>query len=202
MIFRFLEKVREKIRAWAIAHAQKPYATFWLSAMSFAEASFFPLPPDIMLIAMLLSGRAGQWFRLAFITSLFSVLGGLFGYAIGYFFFDAFGGAIISFYGLEEQFAQMKEVFSGAAFLTIFAAAFTPIPYKVFTIAAGLFNVPLGVFLAASVLGRGIRFFAVAYMLKLFGRQVADVLYRRFNLISLLVVGVLALAILIRKFLL
>jgi membrane protein YqaA with SNARE-associated domain len=186
-MFRFLYNTKEKIRSWAVRHAEGPHAKSWLSALSFSEASFFPIPPDVLLIAILLANKARQWFYLSFLTTLFSVLGGILGYSIGFFFFDAFGEAVISFYGLEEQFIYLKSIFDETAFWAIFAAAFTPIPYKIFTITAGLFSINFLVFIAASILGRGIRFFVIGFVLKLYGEKIADVLYKYFNIFSLIV---------------
>jgi len=187
MFFSFLNKTKDGIRDWAVKHAEGPHAKYWLSAMSFSEASFFPVPPDILLIAILLANKARNWAQHAFLTTIFSVLGGVLGYAIGFFFFSAFGDTIISFYGLEDQFTQLKSIFDQTTFWTIFAAAFTPIPYKIFTITAGLFSVNFLMFLAASILGRGIRFFAIGFILKLYGDKISGVLYKYFNIFSLAV---------------
>jgi len=185
MFFRFLNNTKDRIRNWAVRHAEGPHARFWLSALSFSEASFFPIPPDIILIAILLANKARQWLYHVLLTVGFSVLGGIAGYGIGFFFFDVFGDPIISFYGLEEEFFSLKNVFDETVFWTIFAAAFTPIPYKIFTITAGLFSVNFFVFITASILGRGIRFFVIGFVLKLYGNRIADVLYKYFNIFSL-----------------
>jgi membrane protein YqaA with SNARE-associated domain len=191
MFFRFLDNTKDRIRGWAVRHAEGPHAKFWLSALSFSEASFFPVPPDVLLIAILLANKARQWFYHAFLTAGFSVLGGVLGYGIGFFFFDIFGQQLISFYGLQEQFGHMKSVFDEAAFWTIFAAAFTPIPYKIFTITAGLFSVNFFTFIIASVLGRGIRFFAIGFILKHYGEKIANVLYKYFNIFSFIALFIL-----------
>ncbi|VAW11705.1 FIG139438: lipoprotein B [hydrothermal vent metagenome] len=183
-MFSFLDNTKENIRSWALRHAEGPHSKFWLSALSFSEASFFPIPPDVLLIAILLANKARQWLYYAFLTTLFSVLGGVLGYGIGYFFFDLFGQQVISFYGLQSQFVYLKDIFNDTTFWAIFAAAFTPIPYKIFTITAGLFNVNFIVFLIASILGRGIRFFAIGFILKHYGEKIANVLYKYFNIFS------------------
>ncbi len=185
MFLNFLNNTKNRIRDWSVQHAEGPHAKSWLSALSFSEASFFPIPPDILLIAILLANKARKWIYLSFLTTSFSVLGGILGYGIGFFFFDMFGEAVISFYGMESSFTYLKNVFDSAAFWTIFAAAFTPIPYKIFTITAGLFNINFLIFLGASILGRGVRFFTIGFILKLYGKKIATVLYKYFNIFSL-----------------
>ncbi len=183
------------MRGWVLRHAEGQHAKFWLSVLSFSEASFFPIPPDVLLIAILLANKARKWFYYSFLTSVFSVLGGVLGYGLGFFFFDIFGEFIISFYGLEEEFLGLKEVFDENTFWAIFAAAFTPIPYKIFTISAGLFNVNFFAFITASILGRSVRFFAVGFILKFYGEKVAGVLYKYFNIFSLAVLILLILVV-------
>jgi len=190
-MFSFLNNTRDGIRGWALKHAEGKHAKFWLSALSFSEASFFPIPPDILLIAILLANKARKWFYYAFLTSVFSVFGGILGYGLGFFFFDAFGGSVISFYGLKKEFINLKSIFNETAFWAIFAAAFTPIPYKIFTITAGLFNINFLLFITASVLGRSIRFFAIAAVLRLYGPKIADVLYKYFNIFSFIFIAFL-----------
>ncbi len=183
-MFQFLDNAKERTRKWALRHAEGPHAKFWLSALSFSEASFFPIPPDVLLIAILLANKARRWFYYAFLTTTFSVLGGVLGYGIGYFFFDLFGQQLILFYGLQDQFVYLQNIFKDTTFWAIFAAAFTPIPYKIFTITAGLFNVNFLIFLSASILGRGIRFFAIGFILKHYGEKISGVLYKYFNIFS------------------
>ncbi len=194
-MFSFLDNTKKRIREWAVRHAEGQHAKFWLSVLSFSEASFFPIPPDILLIAILLANKARKWFYYAFITSVFSVLGGILGYGLGFFFFDVFGQSLISFYGLEEEFLNLKVVFDQNTFWAIFAAAFTPIPYKIFTISAGLFNINFFAFIVASILGRSVRFFAVGFILKFYGDKIAGVLYKYFNIFSVAVLVLLILVV-------
>ncbi|PCI21384.1 cytochrome B [Candidatus Wolfebacteria bacterium] len=179
---------KKGIKEWALAHAKGPFSTFWLALFSFAESSFFPIPPDAIMIAILLLKQQAKWIYYATITTVFSVAGGLFGYLIGFLFFEAVGGSIVSFYNLESHLATVASFFSNNAFFTIFLAAFTPIPYKVFTISAGLFKIDIFIFIIASILGRAIRFFAIAYFVKLYGKRIASVLYKYFNVVSIAVV--------------
>ena len=134
----------------------------------------------------------------AFLTTFFSILGGIFGYFLGLFFFDIFGQKIISFYSLQSEFESLKNLFEKANFWTIFAAAFTPIPYKIFTLSAGFFSVNFLTFLLASILGRATRFFAVAFILKLFGQKIADILYKYFNLFSIFIILILILFLILK----
>ncbi len=190
-MFKFLDNIKNSIRKWALKHSEGKNAKLWLCAISFSEASFFPIPPDVLLIAILLANKARRWFYYAFITSVFSVLGGIFGYIIGFFFFNTFGGPIVSFYGLEKQFGYLKGIFNDTAFWAIFAAAFTPLPYKIFTISAGLFKINFLLFIVASILGRSIRFFAISFILKFHGEKIADLIYKYFNIFSVAVLLIL-----------
>ena len=189
-MFDFLERVRDNIREWSVRHARGPRAAFWLGAVSFAEASFFPVPPDVLLMAILVAGERAKWFFYSLVTTLSSVAGALFGYAIGFAFFAAFGERIIEWYGLEESVREVADLFAAYSFATVFFAAFTPIPFKVFTIVAGVFRIDLAVFVLASLLGRGIRFFALGYALKLYGGYIGNALYTYFNAITFFVLGV------------
>jgi len=180
------------LRDWVLSYAHGIHSQAALFFLSFAESSFFPVPPDVLLIAIL-AASAERWKYFASITLLGSVLGGLLGYFIGWGFYETIGYRIASFYelgGLIENFALRYEE---SAFWVIFIAAFTPIPYKVITISAGLFKVPLTIFLAASLVGRGGRFFILAFLLKLFGKKINGFVYNYFNLFSFLIILVIVL---------
>ncbi len=181
----WLTKTRDKIRDWTLRHAEGPRARLWLAAFSFTEASFFPIPPDILLIAILLTNGT-HWVRYSLITTLSSVAGAIFGYIIGVFFFAIIGEPLIAFYNLQESMAHVGKLFSDNAFITILLAAFTPIPFKVFTIAAGVWHIDFFIFVIASLLGRGTRFFAIGYLLHRFGRKISSLLYKYFNIVSLI----------------
>lgn len=189
----FLETNKDRLKAWIERHIQGKHGIWWLAGISFAESSFFPIPPDIFLIAMLMGKDRSRWAWYAAITTIASVFGGLFGYVIGYVFFAAIGAKIVAFYGLESAVEQARVLYANNAFLAILTAAFTPIPYKVFTIAAGLFGIHIPTLVLASVLGRGARFFAVAYLMKRYGERIANVVYRYFNLFSILFLGLIVL---------
>ncbi len=145
------------------------HAPKYLAAMSFSEASFFPLPPDIMLAPMCLA-KPERAYKLALLTTIFSVMGGVFGYFIGFLLLDmvlAFFEAI----GYTDKYLQTVEFFYEYGFWVIFIAGFTPIPYKLVTIAAGASSMALLPFIAASLIGRGARFFLVAFLMKLGGER-------------------------------
>ena len=182
----FLNRFKERVRTWALEHALGPRGKFWLVVVAFTESSFFLVPPDLLLIGILLVS-AERWFYYASLTTLSSVLGGLFGYSIGYFFFDFFGQAIINFYGLADELIKVGQLFQQNAFWAIFLAAFTPIPYKVFTIASGFFKIDLLTFIIASLLGRAGRFFAVGAIMRIFGRLAGELVYRYFHIFTALV---------------
>lgn len=181
------DKCKQKVYDWFSELAHKPSAKWWLALISFTESSFFPIPPDPFLLAALIVNRSA-WFLYSSIVAVFSVLGGIFGYAIGFYFFHIFGQWIVDFYGLESQMQTVAELFQGSAFLTVFMAAFTPIPYKLFTIAAGLFQINFVVFVVASLLGRGIRFLSIGYIMKVFGKEIGKLVFKYFNILTGLLV--------------
>ena len=152
--------------------AARKSSKYYLAIVSFIESSFFPIPPDIMILPMVLS-RKNDYLKIFLISTIFSVLGGMFGYLIGAFFFDV-GSNILSFYGYEEKLSTIKSnlIFSDGfyAWLSIlFLAGFTPLPYKVFTIASGLIGFNFIIFVFISFISRGLRFFMVSYLSYKFG---------------------------------
>jgi len=195
------ERKRNPVRRlydWTTHWAQTPYGPWALFALAFAEASFFPVPPDVLLIALAL-GAPKKSLRYAAICTAGSVLGGCLGYAIGLFLMDAVGYRIIDFYRARDVYAQIAQGFQQYGFVYIFIAALTPIPYKVFTIAAGACRVGLGVLILASVVGRGARFFLVGSLFWLFGVPVKRFIDRYFNLLTILFVALGALGFVLVK---
>jgi len=186
--------VVRRLYDWTLHWAETPHAQWALFALAFAASSFFPIPPDVLLIAMALA-RPRRAFRYAAICAVGSVVGGCLGYAIGRFGMIAVGIPLLDLYGYTEQFHELRLAFAAHGFFWIFVAALTPIPYKVFTIAAGAAypDVTIWVLIAASILGRSLRFFAVAAMLRLFGRSVKRLIERYFNLATLVFVVLLVL---------
>ena len=151
------------------AHKSSKY---YLAIVSFVESSFFPIPPDVMVIPMVIS-KKNDFIKIFLITTIFSVLGGMLGYLIGAFFFE-FGAHIMSFYGYEDKLSKIKENLVNSngfyAWLgVLFLAGFTPLPYKVFTIASGLIEFNFLIFILISLISRGLRFFIVSYLSYKFG---------------------------------
>ncbi len=158
---------------WVMELAAHRNATGVLAVVSFVESSIFPVPPDAMLIPMALANRKRAWFY-ATVATIASVLGGLVGYAIGYFLYDTVGQAIISFYGLTEKFNSFSARYNEHGLAIVFFAGLTPFPYKVITIASGVTKMALPVFIAASVVSRAMRFFLVCGLLYFFGPPIKD----------------------------
>ncbi|KAA0207004.1 DedA family protein [Candidatus Uhrbacteria bacterium] len=170
---------------WTVAKAALPNAESYLAGLAFIESSFFPIPPDVLLIAMGFSNRE-RTFRYALTTTLFSIIGGIFGYFIGFALFETIGQPIIAFYHLEPLVEVIRAKYDANAFLAVFTAAFTPIPFKLITISAGLFHVNFFSFVLASVLGRGLRFFAVAGVMRYLGPRARPLIEKYFELFTIL----------------
>lgn len=162
---------------WTMAKAVSPYATWILGLISFLESSFFPIPPDILLIPMVLAKRARAWFLASWCT-IASVAGGFAGYLIGYWLFDSIGQPILDFYGYGDQFAEFQGWYQEWGAWIVFFAGVTPFPYKVVTIASGAVSLDIWTFGLASVAARGLRFFLVAALLWLFGPPIKDFIER------------------------
>ena len=179
-----------KLRDWTLGQKNSPYAGWSLFFVAFIESSIFPIPPDVLLIAIL-ALHSRRWKYFASIVLLGSLLGGMAGYLIGFGAFNLFGKKIVELYHLQSAMEAVGVKYSQNAFLTVFTAAFTPIPYKLITISAGVFKIDFWTFILASIIGRGARFFAVAYIMKLFGPKVEKILEKYFNLVSLIFLGLL-----------
>lgn len=158
------------------------YAVWYLSLLSFAESSFFPVPPDVMLAPMSLA-TPKKAFRFALLTTIMSVLGGLFGYAIGLFGFD-FVAPWLHELGYWEKYLKARDWFDTWGFWAVFLAGFSPIPYKVFTITAGALSMAILPFVFASFIGRGTRFFLVAILLAWGGESLENLLHTYVNRIG------------------
>ena len=171
---------------------QHPRAPWYLGALSFAESSFFPIPPDVMLAPMSLA-RPQQAWRLALLTTLTSVLGGLFGYLIGLFLFELIE-PLLHQAGYWDDYLQARAWFDAWGFWAIFVAGFSPIPYKVFTIAAGTVSMALLPFVLASTIGRGARFFLVAGLMRLGGPRMETVIRTNIDRLGWLTVIVIVVA--------
>jgi len=177
---------------WTLRLAEKPYALWALAAVSFVESSVFPIPPDILLIPMVLA-RPDRAFRIAAVCTVASVLGGLAGYALGAFLLEEVGKPVLDFYGKLDQFAVMAARFNEYGAWAVLFAGVTPFPYKVITIFSGATTLDLLVFTVSSILARGLRFFVVAWLLWRFGAPIKAFIEQRlgllFTLAMLLLIG-------------
>lgn len=170
---------------WVLSWAGHPYAPAALFLIAFAESSFFPIPPDVLLIALAL-GAPERGLRLALVTTAGSVLGGLGGYAIGHGLMASVGQAILDLYGLHEEFGRIRDWYLTYDVWAVGVAGFTPVPYKVFTIAAGAFDMDVWRFTAASAVSRGARFFLVAGLIYYYGAPIKRFIDRYFNALTVL----------------
>ena len=182
---------------WTMTKAAGPHATRALAVVAFLESSVFPIPPDAMLVPMVLAAPRRAW-EFALIATAASIVGGLAGYAIGYFLFETVGQRIIDFYGLRAGFADFQRTWNEWGLWIILIKGLTPIPYKLVTIASGLAQFNLSVFIAASIVTRGLRFFLVAGLLRQFGTPVRSFIEQRLTLVTsgfaaLVVLGFVAL---------
>ena len=175
----------KKLYNWVLSWAHKKYSSAALFILAFSESSFFPIPPDILQIALSVSKPKKSFFY-ALIASVGSVLGGIFGYFIGLFLFDTIGSLIINSLGYQAQFNTVGDLYKSYAFLAILVSAFTPIPYKVFTIAAGFWQVGLFPLIAASIIGRSARFFLVASLIYFFGPKIKEFIDKYFNILTII----------------
>lgn len=189
----------KRLYAWVLHWAETPYSGWALFLIALAESSFFPIPPDALLILLAIAApRRG--FQYALICTTGSVLGGMIGYLIGWQFMANMGMPIIHLYGLEERFAQIQSLYRTYDAWAVGIAGFTPIPYKVFTIAAGAFAVPFIPFLVISAVSRAARFFLVAGLIRAFGTQIRDFIDRYFNLLSVVFVVLLVAGFFVLKY--
>ncbi len=177
-----------------IGWAKHRHASYYLSATSFAESSFFPVPVDVLLAPMVLAQREKAWWY-ASLATVTSVAGAVFGYYIGLFLFDQVAQPIIDFYHFQEKFIYVQELFNKYGVWIIFIAGFSPIPYKIFTITAGVVAMPLLPFILTSLVARGARFFLVAGLLYVGGEKIDAVLEKRVEQIGWASVVIIVLAI-------
>lgn len=163
----------------------KNHALFWLFVISFAESSFFPIPPDIMLIPMILATPKQAW-KIASVCTLASVIGAYLGYIIGIYFFQLIAEPLLNFYGYLDKFNSFKELYSEYGAWIVFGAGITPFPYKIITIASGVVHLNLLVFTVASVIARGFRFFLIAWLLKVYGEKMKVFIEKNLGWLSIL----------------
>jgi membrane protein YqaA with SNARE-associated domain len=163
---------------WCIDAAGKPYAVWILGAVSFAESSFFPAPPDIMLIPMSLARPERAW-RYAAVCTLASVAGGMLGYLIGAWLYDSIGQWIVHVWGYGDKIETIRQAFADYGAWIILGKGVTPIPYKIVTIASGFAGYNFGSFVLLSLLTRGVRFFAEAFLLRRYGARAREMIEKR-----------------------
>ena len=168
-------------------HEKAPHALFWVA---FIESSVFPIPPDVMLVPMVLANRTKAW-TYATICTIGSVIGGMLGYAIGYLLFEYIGQPILAFYGQAGKFAQVSQWFQDWGALILIAKGWTPFPYKVLTILAGATQMNFWAFIGASIVARAMRFYLVAALLYWFGDPIREFIERRLSLITTVLVVLL-----------
>jgi len=191
-------KLFSRLYDWTLNLSRHRQAPWWLGVLSFAESSFFPIPPDVMLAPMALARRSRAfWFAL--ITTVASVLGGVAGYFIGAWFFEPLAQPLIDFYHAGEKFEAMKVWFQDKGIWVVLLAGFTPIPYKIFTIAAGALSMAFAPFVLASIVGRGARFFLVAALVYFGGPKFEQGLRRYIDIIGWAVVALVVAGVVIWK---
>lgn len=165
-----------------MALADHPHALWWLAIVAFIESSVFPIPPDVLMIPMVLARPSRAWL-IALVALLASVAGGLLGYAIGAFFYEGIGQPILEAMGKADKMAEFNERFNDFGFWAVLIAGVTPFPYKVITIMSGWTGMPIMTFVATSLLARALRFFLVAGLLWQFGAPVRDFIEKRLGLV-------------------
>lgn len=185
---------------WCLAAAHKPHALWTMGAVSFAESSFFPVPPDIMLIPMALA-RPERAYVMAAWCTLTSVLGGLLGYSIGALLYDSVGAWLISLYGYGDKVEAFREAYAQWGAWIILLKGLTPIPYKVVTITSGFAGYNLGLFLLFSVITRGARFFVLAFLLHRYGDRARHIIEKRLGLWIFLLAAVIIVGIVVALYL-
>jgi membrane protein YqaA with SNARE-associated domain len=179
------KNIVRRLYDWVLHWAETPYGTPALATLSFAESSFFPVPPDVLLIALNM-GKPKKSFYFALVCSIASVLGGMFGYFIGMALWSGLSGFFFSYIPgfTPEIFAKVQTMYNEYGFAAVLIAGFTPIPYKVFTIASGVFGMNFPMFVLASVISRSARFFIVSTLIFFFGEPIKKFIDKYFNLLS------------------
>jgi membrane protein YqaA with SNARE-associated domain len=184
--------VIRRVYDWTMRQAASPNAMRVLGVVSFLESSVFPVPPDAMIVPMVLSRPLDAW-RIAFVATVTSVLGGMLGYLIGYALLESVGQWIIHLYGLADRVTEYQMAYNRWGLWIILIKGLTPIPYKLVTIASGMAHFSLAVFIAASVVTRGARFFLVAALLRWYGMPIRDFIEARLTLVTSLFAALIVL---------
>ncbi|MCR8726386.1 YqaA family protein [Frigidibacter sp. ROC022] len=192
--------MHRRLYQWVIGLAEHPKALWALALIAFVESSVFPIPPDVLMIPMIIA-RPSRAFVIAGVALAASVLGGILGYAIGAFFFDQVGQPVLAFYGKTDSFDVFAARYNEWGAWAVLIAGVTPFPYKVITIVSGVTHLNFTVFMIASVIARGLRFFVVAALLWKFGAPIRDLIERRLGLMFTLFVVILAAGFYVVKYL-
>ena len=174
-----------RLYAWTLSLAARPSAPWAMGAVSFAESSFFPIPPDVILAPMILANRH-RAYQLAAVCTLTSVAGGVLGYLIGAVLYDSLGQWVISLYGYGSRMEEFRDAYAAWGAWIILIKGLTPIPYKLVTIASGLAGYDFGWFVVLSVITRGVRFFLIAALLKAYGEPIRAFIEKRLELVTVL----------------
>ena len=170
---------------WTLKKAEHKYSSWILSIVSFSESSFFPIPPDVLLIPMIIAKKTKAW-TYALICTLSSVLGGVAGYAIGFFLFNSIGILIVEFYHLSNSFNTFENYYKEYGILIVLGAGFTPFPFKFITIASGVFSLNIFLFILTAFIARGLRFYLLACLLFIFGEKIKILIDKYFNILAVL----------------
>ena len=176
-------KIIKKLYDWTLKKSRHPKASYFLALISFTESSFFPIPPDIILIPMIIARRSKAWW-LAFVCTISSVIGGVAGYCIGYFFYASIGSIIVNYYHLETQFINFEQYYNTYGIWIVLGAGFTPFPFKFITIASGFFGLNIFLFIFVAIIARGMRFYLLALLLRIFGKTIESIIDKYFNLLA------------------
>jgi len=185
-------KYLKKLYNLVLSYAEHKYSALVLFIVSFIESSFFPIPPDILLIPLIIA-KPKKALYYAGICTAASVLGGVFGYFIGFYLMDTVGVFILDLYNLNDGFNNVNNLFHKYGIWAIGVAGLTPIPYKIFTIASGVFSYSLFLFILLSILSRGLRFFILAFLLHRYGEKIKIFIEKYFNILSIIFVLLLIL---------
>jgi membrane protein YqaA with SNARE-associated domain len=177
-------KIIRGVYDWTLRLAAHRHATLSLFGISFIESSVFPIPPDVLLIVMCVADRKKAFFYAA-VCTIASVLGGIFAYGIGYFLYDTIGHKIVEFYHYEEQFKNFQGLYNEWGGWIVLAGGFTPIPYKLITIASGVAQMNIMLFTVISILGRGARFFLVAALIWKYGEKVRYIIEKYMGILTI-----------------
>jgi membrane protein YqaA with SNARE-associated domain len=190
----------KKLYYWTLGKAGHAHAKWYLAGISFAESSISPIPPDPLMVPMIIKDKSQAW-SVAFIATISSALGGVLGYGIGLFLFEKLGVPILETYGLQEKFASFQETFHHWGFLAIMIKAFTPIPFKLVTITCGAVKFNFWLFLLASTLSRGMRFYILAAVLRRYGDIMHALMEKYIWSITLVFIAVLVAGFFLVKYL-